>query len=196
LAFFISHSGFDPIVNRLGDTIKIVLHLPVGEPQEPNPQGLQLLLSVDVLTSFELVRITIDLHRQHQLGREEIHDEFVDRSLAVKIDAASLSSLEMAPQQDLRQRAPLPQLPGEAFEIWIVAKHRDWGLHTPAFCLAAERHPSQEGIWSANKRGNVASDRRGLIAANATVHPALAGTRSAELMAEALFLEGIRERPG
>ena len=67
-----------------------------------NPQGLQFPLPIQILFVLETMGVAVDFHGQHRCGGEEIDNEFAHGLLAVEIDTAPLSPLQLPPQENLR----------------------------------------------------------------------------------------------
>jgi hypothetical protein len=93
LSLFPLFPSLDPVIDGADDAIGVGLHQAITKTEKPNTQGLQLLLPFEVLRPFEAMGITIDFHGEHWSRCKEIDDELIDRLLAVKINATSLSPL-------------------------------------------------------------------------------------------------------
>lgn len=82
----------------------------------------------------------IDLNRERYLRTEKIDDELVYGFLPVKINAA-LFSLQMLPEHDFCQRAPLPKLASKLFQSRVVRVVHGEGTTHPTLRVP----PSLEG---------------------------------------------------
>ena len=133
----------DPVVDRLGHRVHAGSHRGILKPQKADSQCLKPALSHLVIDALQDVRFSIDLHRQHQIGREKIHDIFVNRLLPVEIKSPALATLQPLPEEDFRQRALVAQFASERFEPWVIGQS-----HIRIFQENPGRSRTHPALWA------------------------------------------------
>jgi hypothetical protein len=110
----------DPVVNRPDDMVQVCLHHRILKPKKLDAHRLKFYLPHVVHWSFQLVTLSIDLDSEHQLGREEIDDVFVNRFLPVKVITTSLPLSQRLPQEHFTERTLLSQFSRPMLELGII----------------------------------------------------------------------------
>jgi hypothetical protein len=92
----------DNVVDRLKHALQVIIHITIPEPDDSNPQRLQVLLALTVMLLLIAVRVAVKLNGQLQSRAVEIHNVWADRLLAAKLHALELLSAQTLPENSLR----------------------------------------------------------------------------------------------
>lgn len=87
----------DPPIDREHHSIQVRPHFLLAEAQEANAQFLKTALTHLIIPSPQFVTASVDLDGQQQFWGEEVHDELIDRTLAVKVESKPPLSTQLLP---------------------------------------------------------------------------------------------------
>ena len=139
----------NPFLDPLQYRPHIILDLMVPKPQEANTEVFKSFLSFGIFILIEIMTFTIDFYSQFQVSAVEVHNEFIDRALSVKIVTTHSFLFQVLPQKDFRQCHVSAQLTGEWSEFRVVwndsLSHRNPPLAPPRRGTAWFVYPLQGG---------------------------------------------------